>query len=326
MSGTVTVKGRTMSWDEAMARAVRLERLSLVVLALAVALVALVSGQSQAMKAAWVEDSLSLLPPLAFLLAARRIRRRPDLEHPYGYHRAVGIGHLVAAVALFTMGAYLLIDSAMGLLMAERAPIGLTVIAGHAVWAGWLMVAAMILTSIPAVLLGRAKMRLAEPLHDKVLFADADMNRADWASGLATVLGVLGIGIGWWWADGAAAIFVSAGIIHDGVRNVRAAIGGLSDRRARTYDDRQVHPLVGDAEEVALAEPWVAHARARVRDQGHVLHAEVFTIPRPGDAPSLAQLVALRERIEGLDWKLGDVVVVPVEEYPQALREAVDPA
>lgn len=315
-----------MSRDEALRRAVRLERLSVVVMAAAVGVVALASGQSQAMKAAWIEDSLSLLPPLAFLVAVRRSRRDPDLEHPYGHHRSVGVGHLVASVALFTMGAYLLIDSGMGLVTGERAPIGLLVVAGHAIWAGWPMVIAMIATSVPAVLLGRAKLRLAEPLHDKVLFADADMNRADWQSGLATVLGVLGIGIGWWWADPVAAIFVSFGILHDGIRNIGHAVGGLTDVRARTYDDSAVHPLISRAEEAAESEPWVAAARARVRDLGHVLHAEVFVVPREEDGAALARTSALRGAIEALDPKLQDVVIAPVEVLPACFPDGAAPS
>ena len=35
--------------------------------------------------------------------------------------------------------------------------------------------------SIPLpIYLGRVKMALAKELHDKVLYADADMNKADW--------------------------------------------------------------------------------------------------------------------------------------------------
>src|SRR5690606_6162546 len=60
-----------------LARAVRLEKITLGVLAVTVAVVALVAGQSQAMKVAWIEDSLSFLPPLAFLVAVRVAGRRP---------------------------------------------------------------------------------------------------------------------------------------------------------------------------------------------------------------------------------------------------------
>ena len=44
----------------------------------AVAVVMATMGSSQAMKAAWVEDMLALIPPLAFLIAVRRARKQPD--------------------------------------------------------------------------------------------------------------------------------------------------------------------------------------------------------------------------------------------------------
>ena len=38
------------------------------------------------------------------------------------------------------------------------------------------------------------------------------------------------IGLGWWWADSAAAIFVGVSIVLDGWRNLREAVGNLADR------------------------------------------------------------------------------------------------
>ena len=61
--------------------------------------------------------------------------------------------------------------------------------------------------------LGRAKMKLAQKLHDKVLYADADMNKADWMTAVAAMVGVAGIGIGLWWADSVAALVISASIL-----------------------------------------------------------------------------------------------------------------
>src|SRR5690625_6851258 len=105
-------------------------------------------GSSQAMKAAWMEDMLSFIPPIAFLIAVRRTRRRPTPEHPYGYHRAVGIGHLVAATALLAMGAFMVFDSGSGLLAAEHPPVGLIEVGGVVMWSGWLMIAALAYTAV----------------------------------------------------------------------------------------------------------------------------------------------------------------------------------
>ena len=300
-----------------LARAVRLEKITLGVLAVTVAVVALVAGQSQAMKVSWIEDSLSFLPPLAFLVAVRVAGRRPTPRHPYGYHRSVGVGHLVAAVALLAMGAFLVVDSGSGLLRGERPPIGVTNLFGTPVWSGWLMVAAMTLTSIPPVILGRMKMKLAEELHDKVLYADADMNKADWMTGLATSVGVLGIGMGLWWADAVAALVVSASILKDGATNLKGAVADLVDSRPTTYDDAAPHPLLQEMETVLRQQPWVQDVGVRVRDEGHVFHVEAFVVPAEGVVPTLGQLAAARKRCADLDWKIEDVVLAPVTELPE---------
>ena len=52
----------------ALKRAVRLQWISLGVMGLIIVAVGLVAGQSQAMRTAFVEDLLALLPPIAFLL------------------------------------------------------------------------------------------------------------------------------------------------------------------------------------------------------------------------------------------------------------------
>ncbi len=156
----------------------RLEWLTLAYLATAVVVVFLTLGGSQAMKAAWIEDLLSLLPPIAFLVAARFRTRVPTDRFPWGYHRSVTVGYLVASVALLALGAYVLFDSAMRLVLAEHPPIGTVVVFGQQLWLGWLMLAALVYTGVPPVLLGRRKLKLAAKLHDQVLYADAEMNRA----------------------------------------------------------------------------------------------------------------------------------------------------
>ena len=298
-------------------RAIRLEWITLAWMSATVVLVALVAGQSQAMRAAWAEDILSLLPPIAFLVAAHRIRKRPDRLHPYGFHRSIGVAHLVAATALLAMGGYLAIDAVKTLVTVERPPIGLTVLWGQGIWAGWLMVAVMVVTSIGPVILGLKKLTLSEQLHDKVLFADADMGKADWSTAVATIAGVLGVGFGLWWADAAAALLVSVSILRDGVKNLRSSIGGLTDAEARTYDDAAPHPLTREIELRVQEAPWVGEASARVRDEGHVFHVEVFAVPRPGAEPSVHQIAQLREAVQALDWKVHDVVVSPVPELPR---------
>lgn len=60
--------------QETMRKAVRMERVTIGFVIVTIVLVGAVAGQSQAMRSAWVEDMLSLVPPLAFLIASRVVR------------------------------------------------------------------------------------------------------------------------------------------------------------------------------------------------------------------------------------------------------------
>jgi divalent metal cation (Fe/Co/Zn/Cd) transporter len=309
----------------ALRKATRLEVITLVYMLSAVAVVFTTAGSSQAMKTAWVEDSLALIPPLAFLVAVRRARRRPTADHPYGFHRSTAIGHLTAAVALLAVGVLLIEDSAMSLVRAEHPPIGTTQVLGQTFWSGWLMIAAMVYTGIGPFILGRLKLPLSEELHDKVLFADADMQKADWMTAAGTIVGILGIGIGLWWADSGAALLISASIVRDGWRNLHHASSALMDERARTYDDSAPHPLTQEVDSALATLPWVRDSRSRVRDQGHVFHVEAFVRPS-GAAPTLDQLEAAVELLRRLDWKIHDVVVMPVRDLPDTVPDPTSPA
>lgn len=303
--------------QHALRKAVKWEWITIVFLALSTFLVYLVLGNSQAMKAAWIEDLLSFLPPISFLIATRVIRRRPSETHPYGYHRAVGVAHLVSAVALVVMGGYLIVDSGIGLVTAEHPTIGGIQLFGSTFWLGWLMILAMLLTAGPPVVLGIVKMKLAKVLHDKVLYADADMNKADWMTALSAAVGVLGIGLGLWWADSAAALLISFSILHDGIKNLRGAIGGLTDTRAKTYDDAEPDPVGHQIDAYLQSLNWVKEARSRVRDEGHVFHVESFVVPRRWPGASLRRLERARQSCIELDWKVQDMVIVPVSELPE---------
>ena len=138
----------------------------------------------------------------------------------------------------------------------------------------------MLLIIVGPLIYGPAKLKLAPVLHNKVLYADADMAKADWHTKAASIVGVLGIGLGLWWLDGAAATFIALGIMADGVRNAMAALADLMDQRARTVDGKQPHPLADEILECTRAASWVADAAVRIRDEGQVLHAEVFVKPK----------------------------------------------
>ena len=304
---------------DSLRRAKRIEWSTIAFLAVAIVAVNLVMGNSQAMRAAWIEDLLSLAPPIAYLVASRVINRPPTSKYPYGFFRAVGVAHLVAGVALFTMGSVLLIESVTTLVKGERPPIGSVQLFGQTVWSGWLMMGVMALTIPLPIYFGRVKMKLARDLHNKVLYADADMNKADWMTAAGSIAGVGGIGLGLWWADAAAATFIAGSILWDGIRNTGAAITDLMDTRATTFDDDEPHPDGRKVSDLLAGLPWVRDVATRVRDQGQFFHVEAFVVPDPARAPSVQELRLAQERCQQLDWKLVDVVVIPVPELPDHL-------
>jgi divalent metal cation (Fe/Co/Zn/Cd) transporter len=302
--------------QRAIRSAVKWEIFTIVYTSITIAVIALVVGNSQAMRTAWIEDMLSLIPQIAFLTALIFVRRRPTLKHPYGLHRAMGIGHLVAGVALLAVGLNLAFESVVGLVAGEHPTIGTVVLWGHTIWLGWLMVIVMAVVIIgPVFFYGPAKSKLAPVLHNKLLYADADMAKADWQTTVASIVGVLGVGAGVWWLDGAAAVFISLGIIWDGFRNTRAAIVDLMDQRARTYDSKKPHPLAADIAAYLRDLPWVSDAAVRMRDQGQVFHIEAFVVPRRRKV-TVHELTETAEGVAALDWKVQDVVIVPAERLP----------
>lgn len=260
-------------------RAVRLEYWTLFWQASIVAGMFSVLGSSQAMKSAWVEDMLGLVPAIVFLTAVHYERKPPDKRFPFGFTRANSIAFLISATALALMGAYLVVDSAIKLLTAEHPTIGPVTVFGEKIWLGWLMIAALAYSVVPPVILGRLKKPLAHRLYDKVLHTDALMQKADWMTGAAGVLGVTGVGYGLWWADAVAAIVIAADIVHDGFRALRVAVAELADGAPRALDSSAV---AGDAEALAqhLARRF-PEASVRLRETGRYISAEVSGVPAP---------------------------------------------
>jgi cation diffusion facilitator family transporter len=277
----------------------------------AITVLYLTLGSSQAMKAAWIEDLASLVPPISFLVASRFADRPPDEEHPFGLHRSVSIAYLFSSVALFGLGLFILTDSVLKLVSREHPTIGSVTLFGHTIWLGWLMIAALAYTIAPAVLLGMRMLPLASRLHDKSLYAIAKMLKADWSTAAAGIIGILGIGLGMWWADGVAAIFISLDISRDGWTNSRTAARELADGQPRLVDGSAVDPLRSRLQTELEKVGWVRRAHVRVRDEGHVFFAEALVVPAGNvDARLVEQTI---DDMLAIDWRLHQLTITPVE-------------
>jgi len=304
---------------QALARAVRLEWWTIFFLATIGVVMYLTMGNSQAMKTAWIEDLLSLIPPILFLVSVRIQDQPPNSAFPYGKRRIHLIAFLGASLALFTLGGYMLVDAVMKLATQEHPTVGVVEVFGRQVWLGWLMIGALAYSIVPPVILGRLKLKPAKELHDKTLHADAEMNKADWMTAVAAIAGILGIGAGLWWADAAAAALISMDIAWDGVKNVRRALQDLLDGRPTTVEKARPDPIVARLRRVLLELPWVETADLRLREEGHIVAGEAYVVPRDEER-LLERLSEAESKLASTHWRVWDVVVVPLTERELTAR------
>jgi divalent metal cation (Fe/Co/Zn/Cd) transporter len=155
------------------------------------------------------------------------------------------------------------------------------------------------------------------------------MNKADWLTATAAMLGVLGIGAGLWWADATAAAVISLDILHDGYANLRTVISDLMDSRPTTVDHAAVDELPEQVESLLRDLDWVDDVQVRMREEGHVFYGEAFVVPRSlDDLP--ARIEQAVDAVLGLDWRVQDLVVMPVgalrAEPPAGRRAAGKPS
>jgi cobalt-zinc-cadmium efflux system protein len=272
------------------------------------AIMFLVISSSQAMKTAFIEDVLSVVPSVVLLIALKLERKNRTPLFPYGYNRFHSLAFLVAAVALAGVGATLLIESVITLAMREHITIPSVHLFGQQVWMGWLMIAALAYSVVPPLILGRMKLPVAERAHDTVLHTDAKMQKADWMTGLAGIAGILGVGLGFWWADAAAAAFISFEILRDGIKALRIAGAELADGAPRALGSTE---MAEDAKALAgaLRKRW-PQADVRLRESGRYLLAQVRGVQPPAGPLCLKELWPCEpERA----WRFAQLSFVPPE-------------
>ena len=298
-------KGHPKEIRDDIAKAKRLEWWNIAWTFTYVAALGLAMGSSQAMRTAWIEDILGLIPPIVFLISESYERRASNARFQYGYDRVNGLGFLVAAVALTAVGLFLLKDAVTALWTQEHVTVGTTRLFGHDIWLGWFMLAAQAYACIPPFIIGRRELPLAMRLRDKLIHTDALMNKANWQTGAAGFIGVALLGFGWWWADSVAAAIISAGIIWDGWRSLKIAIAELNDGVPRELEGGR---RAKDADAIARAlKAQFPGSKVLLRETGRYIRAEVV-----GAAPPKGFDFGKLE-IEGLEcpWRLDSIAFRP---------------
>ncbi|HLL59565.1 MAG TPA: cation diffusion facilitator family transporter [Allosphingosinicella sp.] len=279
----------------------RLEYWTIAWLVTVVPLMALVVGPSQAMKTVWIEDMLGFVPPIVYLISVRLEKKAPTRAFPYGFDRVNSLAFIMSAVALTSMGAYLLFEAVMTLSTQEHPTVGTMRLFGRDIWMGWPMIAVLLWSTIPSMILGWLKLPVARAINDKVLHTDADMQKADWMTGFAAIGGVIGIGFGLWWADALAAGLISLGILRDGITELRASTAELVDGAPRKLEKDEI---ADEAEQLRdELERLFPGAEVRLRETGRVIRAQVTA--RPPDLP--VDLQALWPGDPDRSWRLAQL-------------------
>lgn len=298
-------------------RAKKLSWLTLGWMTSIVVVIYLTMGASQAMRTAFFEDLLALIPPIGFLVATYvEEKHSPSEEFPYGYYRLSTIAFLAAAVTLFAMGLLLLYEAVTVLVKQEHVTIGTVELFGFHLWLGWLMIAANVYAGVVPYILGKKKEPVARELHEKVLYADARLNRADWMTAAAAALGVLGIGLGFWWTDAVAAGIISFDITRDGYTNLKQAVEDLMDDVPTRVGEGEDDPVLGRVRERLRSMDWIVEVQVRLREEGHVITGDAFVVPRE-EKDLVDRIEQARREVERLDWRLYDLMIIPVRELPE---------
>jgi divalent metal cation (Fe/Co/Zn/Cd) transporter len=314
---------RGPSKEELRAGFAKLRKLEWITLAYQIGAAALVGfsmGGSQAMKTEWLENMLAIIPVAGVLLTYQTENKQEDTKRPFGYHRAGTVAFVGAAFALAGVGTYLFYDALMKLIHREYPAIGGYTAFGHTFWHGWLMIAVMFVTAVPPMMLARAKTPVAKLLHDKALYADADMNRANWLSNGSGIVGLLLMAWGFWWGDALAALFISFDIMRDGWNNVAKSLSDVMDHHPVDLETDRQDPVVAEVHRALRSLPFVAAEKTLIREHGRYIFAEIFIQPNDRMPPTTEASRRVRAAILSLDWRLQHIVV----EFTADLEDAAN--
>jgi divalent metal cation (Fe/Co/Zn/Cd) transporter len=302
------------------AKMIKLEWITLAYQIGAAITLGLFMGSSQTMKTEWLENMLAIIPAAGVLLTFQTENKQEDKKRPFGYHRAGTVAFVGAAFSLAGIGTYLFYDSLMKLINREYPAIGGFTAFRHTFWYGWLMIGAMFVTMVPPIILGHAKVPVAKLLHDKTLYADAEMNRANWMTNGSGIIGLLLVAWGFWWGDALAALIISVDIMRDGWLNVAKSLSDVMDHHPVDLETSEQDPIVTDVHRTLRALPFVANEKTLIREHGRYLYAEIFIQPNEQIPPVTEASRLVREAVLPLDWRLQHIVV----EFTDNLKDSAN--
>ena len=175
-------------------------------------------AQSQALIADGIHSISDLATDFLVILAARHSSQEADSEHPYGHGRIQAIATALLAVSL----AAIALGIAWDALSRLRGN-------GELMTPGWLAVAVAAVSVVAKEAVYQYTIRVGRKLDSGLLRANAWHSRTDALSSLIVIAGVLGVMLGFPWADAIGAVGVAVIIFYAAFKIGREAFDELID-------------------------------------------------------------------------------------------------
>jgi cation diffusion facilitator family transporter len=185
----------------------------------------------------------------------RASRKLPSERYPYGYQRAEDLAGIGVALVIWGSALVAGFESVTKLLHH-----------GSTTHLGWGIAAAAVGIAGNQIV-ARYKLLVGKRIRSATLVADAKHSWLDALSSAGALLGLIGVALGWSWADAVAGIVVTGFICHVGWE----VTVDIAHRLLDGVDPE----IITTAEAVAVTVPGVKHAHARARWTGRTLRIEV---------------------------------------------------
>ncbi|WP_156690412.1 cation diffusion facilitator family transporter [Mycobacterium sp. Marseille-P9652] len=251
-------------------RAVAVSAVGLALTGLIELAIALVSG-SVALLGDALHNLSDVSTSVLVFVGFRASRRLPTERYPYGYERAEDLAGLGVAVVIWASAAVAGFESVSKLLRHGTT--------GHVGWG----IAAAAVGIAGNQLVARYKLVVGRRIRSATMVADAKHSWLDALSSGGAMLGLIGVALGWNWADAVAGIVVTGFICHVGWE----VTADIAHRLLDGVDPE----IVTTAETVAATVPGVLHAHARARWTGRTLRVEVEGFLDPGTSLAAADQI-----------------------------------
>lgn len=200
--------------------------------------------------------NLSDVSTSALVFIGFRASRKPATErYPYGFERAEDLAGVGIAVVIWASA-----------IVAGAESITKLVDRGPTHHLGWGIAAAAVGIAGNQIV-ARYKLVVGRRIQSATMVADAKHSWLDALSSAGALVGLLGVVVGWSWADAVAGLVVTGFICHVGWE--------VSADIAHRILDGVDPAVIATVEAVAAETPGVLHAHARARWTGRTLRVEV---------------------------------------------------